>query len=59
MVAKLEEAGFVIQEAKGLNYLGRALAAGTFSAAETATNAGIFARPEDCYLLAYLCQKGP
>ncbi len=58
MVAKLEQAGFVIREAKGLNYLGRSLAAGGFSAEETAANAGIFAQPEDCYLLAYLCQKG-
>jgi predicted SAM-dependent methyltransferase len=59
MVAKLERAGFVIREAKGLNYLGRALATGGFSAEETAANAGIYASPEDCYLLAYLCQKGP
>lgn len=58
MVAKLEGAGFVIREAKGLNYLGRSLAAGRFSAEETAANAGIYAAPEDCYLLAYLAHKG-
>ncbi len=57
MVAKLEGAGFVIREAKGLNYLGRAFATEGFSIEETAANAGIYASPEDCYLLAYLCQK--
>ncbi|MDQ3945048.1 MAG: methyltransferase domain-containing protein [Actinomycetota bacterium] len=58
MVAKLEGAGFTIAEAKGLNYLGRALAAGEFSVEEATTNTGLFASPEDCYLLAYLCRKG-
>lgn len=57
MVAKLERAGFAIREAKGLNYLGRSLSTGAFSAEETAANAGIYASPEDCYLLAYLAQK--
>ena len=57
MVAKLEGAGFTIAEAKGLNYLGRALAAGGFSVEEATTNTGLFASPEDCYLLAYLCRK--
>jgi predicted SAM-dependent methyltransferase len=57
MVAKLEAAGLLIREAKGLNYLGRAFATDGFSIEATAANAGIYAAPEDCYLLAYVCQK--
>ncbi|MGH8973343.1 MAG: methyltransferase domain-containing protein [Acidimicrobiia bacterium] len=57
MVAKLERAGFSIREAKGLNYLGRALTEGRFSLEEATRNPGIFASPEDCYLLAYLAQR--
>jgi predicted SAM-dependent methyltransferase len=57
MTAKLEKAGFAIREAKGLNYVGRSLAAGTFLIEEAAANAGVYAKAEHCYLLAYLCQK--
>jgi SAM-dependent methyltransferase len=57
MTAKLEKAGFTIEEAKGLNYVGRSLAAGEFSVEEAGVNAGLYATPEDCYLLAYICRK--
>jgi predicted SAM-dependent methyltransferase len=57
MTAKLTKAGFTVCEAKGLNYVGRSLASGTFSADEAAANAGIYAKPEACYLLAYVCRK--
>ncbi|MGH8992402.1 MAG: methyltransferase domain-containing protein [Acidimicrobiia bacterium] len=57
MAAKLERAGFVIQEAKGLNYVGRSLATGLFSVEEAAGNPGLYAAIEDCYLLAYLARK--
>ena len=57
MAEKFQRAGFSIREAKGLNYVGRSLAEGTFSMEEAARNAGIYAKIEDCYLLAYLCQK--
>ncbi|MGH9042433.1 MAG: methyltransferase domain-containing protein [Acidimicrobiia bacterium] len=58
MVALLEGAGLAVREAKGLNYVGRSLAEGGFSIEEAAGNPGIFAAPEDCYLLAYVCRKG-
>jgi SAM-dependent methyltransferase len=57
MVEKLNAAGLTIREAKGLNYVGRSLAGGAFSLEEAVGNSGIYAQPEDCYLLAYLCQK--
>ena len=57
LTAKLATAGFEVVEAKGLNYLGRSLAAGAFDPAEAAGNTGLFAEIEDCYILAYLCQK--
>ena len=57
MTTKLEKAGFEIREAKGLNYVGESLAQGAFSIEEAAANPGIYGKPEDCYLLAYLCRK--
>jgi SAM-dependent methyltransferase len=54
---KLEKAGFVIREAKGLNYLGHPAADGGFDMAEVAGNRGMYGEPEDCYLLAYVAQK--
>jgi ubiquinone/menaquinone biosynthesis C-methylase UbiE len=53
---KLERAGFSVVSAKGLNYAGPSLAAGTFDVAEVATARGMFSEIEDCYLLAYVCQ---
>jgi SAM-dependent methyltransferase len=55
--AKLREAGFEIVDRKGLNYVGVSAAAGSFDWDEAARNRGMFAAAEDCYLLAYVCQK--
>jgi len=57
MTAKLEAAGLEIIEAKGLNYAGTCLGYERFSLEEVATRRGMFAKIEDCYLLAYLCRK--
>jgi len=57
MIAKLEASGLKILEAKGLNYAGMCLAEKSFSLEEVATRRGMFAKIEDCYLLAYLCRK--
>jgi SAM-dependent methyltransferase len=59
MVDKLETAGFHILEAKGLNHAGRSLAAGEFSTEEVATQRGLFADIESCYLLSYVCRTDP
>jgi len=56
MTEKLHDAGFEVLEAKGLNYAGRSLARAEFSVQEVATNRGLFAEIEDCYLLSYLCR---
>jgi SAM-dependent methyltransferase len=50
-------AGLEVLEAKGLNLAARSVAEGTFSIQEVATNRGLFAEIEDCYLLSYLCRK--
>ncbi len=57
MMDKLRAAGFEVLEAKGLNLAGRSLARGEFSVQEVATNRGLFAEIEDCYLLSYLCRR--
>ena len=56
MVDKLHANGFDILEAKGLNHAGRSLAAGQFSTQEVATQRGLFADIESCYLLSYVCR---
>jgi len=57
MTAKLEAAGFEIVEMKGLNYAGAADGDVARSLDEVARRRGMFAKIEDCYLLAYLCKK--
>jgi 2-polyprenyl-3-methyl-5-hydroxy-6-metoxy-1,4-benzoquinol methylase len=57
MMDKLRAAGLEVLEAKGLNLAARSVAEGTFSIQEVATNRGLFAEIEDCYLLSYLCRK--
>jgi SAM-dependent methyltransferase len=52
--AMLEEAGFEIDGAYGLNYVGESLATGRFSTEELARNHGLYAEIEACYLLAYV-----
>ncbi len=56
MVEKFHRAGFDILEAKGLNYAGRSLAHGEFSLSEVATDRGLYADIESCYLLSYICR---
>jgi len=56
MVDKLHAAGFDILDAKGLNHAGRSLAAGVFSTQDVATQRGLFADIESCYLLSYVCR---
>ena len=56
--AKLTSAGFLIREAKGLNDLGHPGEEGGFVLREVARNRGVYGEPRDCYLLAYVCQKG-
>jgi SAM-dependent methyltransferase len=53
----LRAAGFVIDEAKGLNLVADSVARGKFSEDELLRNVGVFGRPEDCYLLAYVCRR--
>lgn len=55
--AKLAGAGLTIREAKGLNYLGAPLKEAVFDAAAVAAHQGVYGEPQDCYLLAYLCQR--
>jgi len=57
MRAKLTAAGFALAEEKGLNYCGESVRSGVFSWEEAARNRGVFAMPEDCYLLAYVAAK--
>ncbi len=56
---KILAAGFQIKEQKGLTYLGNNLNpwALRFSYKELSKHAGIFSDIENCYLLAYVCQK--
>jgi SAM-dependent methyltransferase len=55
--AKLTRAGFDIVERKGLNLGLASVASGEFDESEYAENVGVFADPDACYLLAYICRK--
>jgi predicted SAM-dependent methyltransferase len=57
MTEKFRQAGFVIRTAVGLSYVGESIATGAFSDAEFARQHGVYHDIENCYLLAYLCQK--
>ena len=57
LTSALEHAGFEIHEAKGLNYMGEALARGRFDEAEASGNSGVFAAAEDCLLLATVARR--
>jgi hypothetical protein len=57
LTAKLENAGFVIEERKGIAWAGRCLAEGRWDPDEVAGNAGLFAQADECYLLCYLARK--
>ena len=55
----LNQAGFTILEAKGLNYAGDIKHRSEFSETKIASNCGIYSDIENCYILAYICQKSP
>ena len=53
----LEDSGFRVHEAKGLNYMGEAWARGEFDEVEASGNPGVFAEAEACLLLAFVARK--
>jgi hypothetical protein len=53
----LRAAGFLILEAKGMNYAGPIRARAEFSETAVAGNCGLYSALEDCYILAYVCRK--
>jgi SAM-dependent methyltransferase len=55
--ALLEQAGFFIQEAKGLCWLPRSFAHNAFDLLELNEHPGIYDDIESCYLLAYRCRR--
>jgi predicted SAM-dependent methyltransferase len=57
MMEKLARAGFTVIDAKGLNYLGRALERGVWDPDEAAANTGLHAEIRDCYILCYVARK--
>jgi SAM-dependent methyltransferase len=57
LVAKLERAGFVVTERKGLNLMRRGAAAGVFDESEASAHPGVFAAAEECLLLALVARK--
>ena len=57
MVALLEDSGFVVERAHGINYGGASVAGGVFDPTELATKRGLYDAIEDCYLLAYVCRR--
>jgi len=54
---KLENAGFQIMDSKGINYLPESIRKCEFDENEVTKNYGIFDDIENCYILAYRCQK--
>ena len=57
LVRKIEQAGFVVAECKGLNLMRRGVARGTFDEAEASGCPGVYAAAEDCLLLALVARK--
>ncbi len=57
LMSKLERAGFVVTECKGLNLMRRGSATGLFDEAEASAHPGVFAAAEDCLLLALVARK--
>jgi SAM-dependent methyltransferase len=53
---KIVDAGFVIDAARGLNFLPNAFETGRLEEAEIARNLGVFADLEKCFILAYICR---
>jgi SAM-dependent methyltransferase len=57
LVSKLERAGFVVTECKGLNLMRQGVAAGRFDEAEASAHPGVFAAADECLLLAVVARK--
>jgi SAM-dependent methyltransferase len=57
--SKLEDCGFRVAEAKGLNLMQRGVAAGAFDEQEASAHPGVFAAAADCLLLAMVARKPP
>jgi SAM-dependent methyltransferase len=57
LVAKLDRAGFVVTERKGLNLMRAGVAAQTFDEDEASAHPGVFAAADDCLLLAVVARK--
>jgi len=55
--AKIEAAGFVIESALGIAYVGESIRTGVFSTEELAANRGVYAEIRDCYALSYVARK--
>ena len=55
--AKIEAAGFIIESAFGLSYVGESIRTGMFSFDELARNRGVFHEIRDCYALSYVARK--
>lgn len=53
----LKSAGFIIEQAVGLNYMGPVSKRNEFSPQVLAQNCGLYDVIEDCYILAYRCTK--
>jgi len=53
----LEEAGFAVVRAHGLNLAQRSVATGVFDPDEVAGHCGLFDEIEDCYILCVVAQK--
>ena len=57
LTAKVEAAGLNVLTRRGLNLATSSWERGELDEGEVASNPGVFADVERCYLLAYLCQK--
>jgi len=54
---KIKNAGFIIVEQKGMNYMPLSFKNKAFDITEASRNSGIFDDIEHCYLLGYRCQR--
>ena len=57
LLAVMRDAGFEIDEVKGLNLARQSLATGVFDEGEVAANCGVHAEAASCYLLAVVARK--
>ena len=54
----LASSGFEIVEAKGMNYAGPVQSRDELDLEALARRVGLYAEPQNCYLLAYVCRRG-